>query len=135
MAESRNEISFDRPVARFATEGGKITKELVKPKLFQPNKALQVSIFRIAGLTRDKIQELGMSIVSKIPSSSRLYGWATLERKAITNIGLIVDDDDNPPGHSNIVGWPSEVNKQLRYQLELAACSTSTKLDAPIEVD
>ena len=55
-------------LARFATQSGRLTDEVVKPKLFEPNRALELSVFRVDGLGRIEIQEIGIDVVTAIPN-------------------------------------------------------------------
>lgn len=47
-----------RTLARFATQSGRLTDEVVKPKLFEPNRKLELSVFRVEGLGYTEIQEI-----------------------------------------------------------------------------
>ncbi len=121
-------------LARFATEKKRITQQAVKRKLFQPNKQLQTSVFRIGDLSREDIQAVGVEVVHQHPNARCLYGWAELPVQAVYDVGLQIEHDDNPPGHSNIVGWPEETDKSNQLQHELALRARPVLLSSPIEV-
>ena len=123
------------PLTRFAVEGGKIKDDVVKPKLFEPNRQNELSVFRTGGLSQHEVGDLGLQVVGKHPKASRLHGWARIERDDVENenTGLRVIDDDNPPRHSNIIGWPKpkERAKVLSLMQSLASKASPHLLDSP----
>ena len=121
-------------LARFAVEGGRVTDSGVKPKLFQPNRTLKLSVFRIDGLVCAEIRDLGMDIVRKHPNAHRLHGWGEVSESAVCDAGLRVDHDDVPPRHANIVGWPNDASEQKLKQIELAHSARAIMLNPPVEV-
>lgn len=121
-------------LARFATESGRITDAVVKPKLFEPTKALRLSVFRVGGLETSGIREIGIRVVEEHPVAQRLYGWGEVAASEVYDAGLQLENDDIPPLHSNIIGWPEEVSKRKRLQLQLASRARAVKLDAAVEV-
>ena len=123
------------PLARFAHESKRLTSDVVKPKLFQPNRALEVSVFRIDDLEDEAVTEIGIGVVKDLPNGKKLYGWGAIERSQVTKVGLTVDDDDAPSRHSNIVDWPADKAKQLALQQQLASVAAPHLLNAPIEVE
>lgn len=98
---------LDGALARFAVRSGQITATLVKPKLLEPNRQLELSVFRVDGLGQEAIQEIGVDVVRRRPDANRLYGWAELDEAAVQLVSLTVDDDNTPPRHANIIGWPT----------------------------
>lgn len=95
-------------LARFAVEGGRFAGSVVKPKLFQPNRALKLSVFRIDGLLCAEIRDIGLDVVQRHPDAHRLHGWGESSESTVSDKGLQVEHDDVPPRHANIVGWPSD---------------------------
>ncbi len=122
-------------LARFAVESGRFTDAGVKPKLFQPNRALKLSVFRIDGLRCGEIRDLGLDVVQKHPNAHRLHGWGEISESAVADTGLQVEHDDVPPRHANIVGWPSDRGALKQKQLELARFAHAVVLDTPIEAE
>lgn len=127
-------MGLNSQLARFAVQSNHFKSGQINPKLFRPNKEMQVSVFRIEDKTKEDIIEEGKNVVSEHKTSATLYGWAKIAAKEVLQIGLEVDDDDDPPGHSNIVGWPEDEGKILRYQQDLSKASERIELPDPISV-
>lgn len=120
------------PLTRFAVENGKIKNGVAKPKLFEPNKKGELSVSRTGGLSQSEIQDIGLQVVQENQNASRLYGWAKIERDDVENAGLRVIDDNNPPRHSNVTGWPEEREKVLEVMQDLAGKADPFLLDTPV---
>ena len=116
--------------ARFSIESGKLTAGYAKPKLFEPNIEGVLSVFSVDGLTKRCICELGVSQVGK-PQNKRLYGWAELSCRQIGETGLTIDQDNDPPGHANVVGWPVAREDRKQKALELAHLANAVRLESP----
>lgn len=120
------------PLARFALYNNRITTTLViRPKLFEPNKKLEVSVARIEGLDESAICCLGVDVARKHPDADHLYGWGGLDKEEVYDVGLQIEDDPSPSRHSNIVGWPEETAHRKMLQSELASRSQPTRLSSP----
>ena len=122
-------------LARFATGKGKVTNSKVHPKLFEPNKQFMLSVFRIENLKSSEIEEIGIDVVRQLRDSNRLYGWGELPSSAVDEAGLKLVNDDEPPLHSNIAGWPTEKSKRKLMSIQLASKAKPVKLVRPIEVN
>lgn len=124
------------PLTRFAVEGGKFKNGVARPKLFEPNRQGELSVSRTGGLKQPEVQDIGLQVVRDNPNASRLHGWATIERDDVEDIGLRVIDDDEPPRHSNVVGWPAgwpeEREQVLDLMQDLASKADPLVLDSPI---
>ena len=118
--------------ARFADESGKITQDYAKPKLFEPNKSNELSVFDVSDLSDKQACELGVQHVAK-PKGRRLYGWGRLSCTEIIKAGLHIDRDDNPPGHANLVGWPEAVEDRKDKSQQIAKESRVIKMNSPAE--
>lgn len=118
--------------ARFADERRKITQNSAKPKLFEPNKSGNLSIFDLTNRTDQQVCELGVKYVAK-PKGRRLYGWGKLSYLQIKQVGLQINKDDHPPGHANIIGWPDAVEDRKSKSQKLAKASKVKKLSTPAE--
>jgi hypothetical protein len=103
-------------LARFATESGRLTDSVVKPKLFEPNRALELSVFRVHGLEFVQICGIGVSVVKEHPNARRLHGWGEIGESEVQGVNLRVVYDDVPPRHANIVGWPTEASQRKSIQ-------------------
>ena len=124
-----------RTLARFATESGRLTDSVVKPKLFEPNRALELSVFRVRGLEFVEICDIGVSVVKKHPQARRLHGWGEIEESEVQGVNLRVVYDNVPPRHANIVGWPKEASRRKNIQQFLASKARPIRLDQPIPVE
>lgn len=127
-----NEIA--QPLARFVTESSKISGSSANSDLFKPNKDLVLSVFRIDDLEYSEIRDIGIDVVKRHRTARRLHGWGKFPASAVDEIGLKLVDDDNPPRHSYIEGWPPEAARRKFLQKELALRSKTIKFDAPVEV-
>ena len=123
-----------KTLARFATQSGRLTDEVVKPKLFEPNRKLELSVFRVEGLGYTEIQEIGLDVVKKIPNAQRLHGWGEISESAVRDTGLRVNYDDEPPRHANVLGWPDKAPERKQIQLILASHASAIRLNPPIQV-
>ena len=121
-------------MARFAVHKGQLTAAIVKPKLLEPNRQLELSAFRVHELDDEEIQELGIDVVRRRPDASRLHGWAELDEVTVQSASLTVHDDDNPPRHVNIIGWPADRAKRKLVQLRLADEATPVLVNPPTGV-
>ncbi len=127
-------MASDTPLARYAVERNKIKSRTSHPppRLFKPNKNHELSVYRTEGKSDQEIIEEGLRVVQEQRYAKRLYGWGELTRSDVCQSGLDIDDDDDPPGHSNIVGWPKNEKDWWGYQQELAARSKKRRLPEPI---
>ena len=107
-------------MARFAVESGHLTAAAVKPKLFQPNKELKLSIFHVDGLDDPDIRAIGDNVVRLHRTARRLHGWAEFDEAAVAEANLRTDRDDDPPRHANIVDWPASAGERKQRQIFLA---------------
>ena len=115
--------------ARFALESGRVTQNLAKPKLFEPNKDGELSTFDVVGLScKDKCR-LGIPVAKA--QNKKLYGWAVVSCEQIREVGLQIDRDNNPPRHVNIHGWPKAREDRKSMQQELARLANAVKLSPP----
>lgn len=121
-------------LARFATQKGRIIGQAAKPRLFKPDKELELSVFRIAGLPNEDIQEIGVEAVRKHRTAHTLYGWAEVSAQDVHDTGLDIEHDDSPPGHSTITGWPRDPDRLRQLQVDLALKARPVCLSKPIEV-
>ena len=108
-------------LARFALESGRLTASVVKPKLFEPNRALELSVFHVDGLDEGDIARIGNDVVAEHPTAKRLHGWGEFDEVAVCKAGLRIDRDDNPPRHANIVDWPKKPEERKQRQQTLAS--------------
>ena len=121
-------------LARFATQSGHLAASVMKPKLFEPNRDLELSVFQVKGLISAEIATIGESVVKVHPQARRLYGWGEINESEILTNGLKIDYDDNPPRHANIINWPQDKAQRLQIQQILASSATAHRLDPPIQV-
>ena len=120
--------------ARFATENGRFKNHVVKPKLFEPNRRLELSVFQVSGFSCNRIEDLGVGVVKDHPKSTRLYGWGEVNENVVLETGLQIDYDNIPPRHANIIDWPQDSAERKLIQISLASQSTAIRLSTPIQV-
>ncbi|MCY4304017.1 MAG: hypothetical protein OXC62_04430 [Aestuariivita sp.] len=116
--------------ARFADESGKISQNRAKPKLFEPNRKNELSIFNVSKLSSKEKCESGLKNVAK-PKGKKLYGWAELSHSDFYKFDLEIIQDNTPPGHANAIGWPKpELVKQRKDKAQsLAKIANCTRLN------
>lgn len=127
-------LRADGTLARFALESKRLTTTGAKPKLFEPNKGLELSVFDVGGLSFEEIRQLGIDVAKMHPTAERLYGWGEIDAAAVHETGLRIERDDDPPRHANIAGWPDEARKMHEKQVLLAQAAHRVQLDEPISV-
>lgn len=81
---------------------------------------LEVSVFRISGLSDEQIWSMGESEVAQ-RSGRTLNARGDLTVASVEAKQLQVVSDDIPLRHANIVGWPEEKSEQKLKAIELAA--------------
>ena len=104
----------------------------MKPKLFEPNTKLQVSVFFIDGMNFEEIKETGLCVAKQ--REKRLYGWGLFDDTAVgeTGLGLVPDGYVCHRPHANIVGWPHEREERKHLQQVLASESRPVRLACPV---
>ena len=121
-------------LARFAIDKGKISKDAVKPKAFEPNRESQVSVFFITDLTCPEVIEIGKksakrSLKSGDTKLSFLVGRAfRCSMLKGTDLRIETDDTCDYGDHANILGWPSDAELRMRLQIELAGGSLPVRI-------
>lgn len=108
-------------LARFALESGRLTASIVKPKLFEPNRELKLSVFHVDGLDDLGIADIGNNVAGRRRPPKRLRGWGEFDEVAVCKAELRIDRDDNPPRHADIVDWPRDPSKRKQCQQILAS--------------
>ena len=96
-------------------------KKRVKSSAFLPPPDLKLSVFRVNGLTKKEIWELGeREVVQKQSTSKTLYGRADVKASKVWDVNLRIDPNDIPPRHADLIGWPEEKSARKLIALELA---------------
>ena len=90
------------------------------PLLNPETSALEVSVYRISGLTDEQIWIVGDTEVAQ-PSSRTLYARGDLTVATVERDQLRVAADDLLKLHANIIGWPEEESEKKSIAIELAA--------------
>lgn len=91
----------------------------MKHSAFMPRGDGKTSVFRILGLSEEDIWKLGRDFVEH-PGRS-IHARADVTVEVVTSCGLIVDPDNDPPRHANIVGWSDEKSKNQLMAMKLAS--------------
>jgi hypothetical protein len=113
------------PLSRFIFSKNHFHRKTMRPKpdAFLPSGSpLQTSVFRTIGLMPEYIWQIGLEIGSV--RGRTLRARADLVARAVLDAGLVLDPDNTPPRHTNIVGWPEEKHEQLMLATELAEAAT-----------
>ena len=80
--------------AGFALENGRVTQGYAKPKLFEPNRNGELSIFDVVGLSCEERCKLGIPVAKT--QNKRLYGWGVVSCEQIREVGLVIERDNTP---------------------------------------
>ena len=119
-------------LARFAVHKGQLTAAVVKRKLVEPNQQLELSVFRVHELGDAEVRGLGIGVVQRRRDANRLYGWAEFDEALVQSVSLTLHDDDDPPRHANIIGWPTDRDERKLVESELADKATPVQVNPPI---
>lgn len=109
------------PLARFIFPKSHFIRKTSRPKpdAFLPNGSpLQTSVFRTRDLSDPQIWEIGLAIGTH--RGRTLRARADVSAGSVLALGLLIEPDDTPRRHANIVGWPGEKHEQLMFATELA---------------
>jgi len=106
-------------LSRFLTQSNHFrrTDNTVTHKAFMPPLDLKLSVFQTRDLDEPVVWALGEG------GSRNLYGRATITVSAVSDTGLTLDPDNDPPRHANITGWPQKSEQKL-LALKLAEKAT-----------
>lgn len=127
--ELPNKVSPSEHLARYLTQGDHFNskRNSVKHSAFMPPADnLRLSVFRIDGLRRDEVWEIGQTkVVDVMPSPMKhLYGMADIMASLVERNRLRVDPDNNPSRHADVVDWPQDKSERKLIALGLAAEAT-----------
>jgi len=121
---SSNIVNSDESLGRYLPESSyfSASKNSVRPKAFMPPTNLRLSVFRIEGLSLEKVWGIGQKVIEAMPTPKILYGVADIKVAKVRENELEVDADNIPTlGHANIIGWPEDKGKQKLIAQSLAA--------------
>lgn len=90
----------------------------VKTAAFLPRDRI-LSIFGITGLTESDIWDIGEKYVTQ-PIGRNLHGRAEIIPQLLRQYDLVLDIDNNPTRHANIIDWPPDKDAQKSIALDLA---------------
>lgn len=112
-------------ISRFILQKSHFSKEngRVKYSAWLPNQNGETSVFITTGLEEDEIWIIGESHVAA-PQGKTLYARGVTLSSVVTESGLSLNFDNEPPRHANIEGWPAEKSEQKMLAIELAEASS-----------
>jgi hypothetical protein len=124
MSETVNTaLTEDEWLARFILKKEWIRKadNTIKQDAFIPPKDLQLSVTRHAGISAEKLVEIGRSVASE--RSLEFIGRADVETRQVVKNALkaVAWPLPNNQNHAHILGWPADKALQKTIALELAA--------------
>src|SRR5438874_379842 len=108
-ADRLEPVTSDEHLARCLTQSNHFhrVEARVTDRAFLPGRDGATSVFRVDGLPDDQIWRLADKHVAA-PSGRRVLGTGTLLAQTVTEVGLRVEPDNDPPRHAAIVDWPEE---------------------------
>jgi hypothetical protein len=122
QADRLEPVTPDEHLARCLTQSNHYHRVewRVTERAFLPARDGTTSVFRVDGLTDPQIWQLADKHVAGAPGGRRVEGTGTLVAHAVTDVGLRVEPDDDPPRHAAIVGWPDEKSDRKSRAQRLA---------------
>ena len=121
-------VGQEESLGRYLTQRDHFSRpdNAVRPRAFMPPPSFRLSVFRIDGLSTEAVWDIGQrEVINAMPQPSRtLYGMADIKVFKVQEKNLIVDPDNKPVRHANIIGWPEGSENKARRQSiaqELAA--------------
>ena len=120
----------DDVLARFLLQKNhfKRAENRATPDAFMPPPDLQLSVYQITNVPEDKVWALGRAVLKEHPQP-RLYGRADVRVGAVHEQKLKALQDDDPPRHVNVVGWPSYADGKDLLKSIAQQLAQSAKLD------
>lgn len=117
-------INSSESLGRYLTQKNHFSRmrNEVKPNAFFPPPNLQLSVYRIDGLTLDEIWKIGKeNVVDSMAEPRNLYGIADVKARVVEEEKLTIMPDNLPSRHANILDWPSEEARWLSITQRIAA--------------
>lgn len=124
---SPNRVGQEESLGRYLNQRDHFFRpdNAVRPKAFLPPPDFRLSVFRIDGLSLEAVWDIWQrKVISAMPQQRTLYGIADIKVFKVQGKNLIIDPDNKPVRHANIIGWPEgPENKARRLSIaqELAA--------------
>ncbi len=114
-------VGQEENLARFILQKRHIRADnTVKYAAFFPNKNGETSVFRVSGITDNKIWSIGERDVAS-EQGRQILGRADIKASIVISKELNIIPNEPPELHANITGWPDERSKQKEIALELAS--------------
>jgi len=116
-------VNPEEKIARYIFDNNKIKRSILKVRhtAFMPTAGC-LSVFRIYDLSEDYIWEKGEELGAS--RGRPVLAHADVKAQIILDNKLIIDPDNDPPRHANIVGWPIDDSAAKLKALELADKAT-----------
>jgi len=127
-ADRLEPVTPDEHLARCLTHTNQFRRVegRVSARAFLPGRDGTTSVFRVDDLTNDQIWQLADEHVAGAPDGRPVVGTGTLLAESVTEAGLRVDPDNDPPRHAAIVDWPADKGDRKLRALKLAAAARLT---------
>jgi hypothetical protein len=137
-------VSDEEVLARFVLTNSWLYKDdrpgcKVKWTALIPSPHKELSVYRIDGWTQEDVRSVGQNVAdarevnhrqreitkgNDYPDNKRTYrylGHASLKAKSFRWVELDVSWDEPPPGHSNVIGWPTSTgNRKVDEAAQMA---------------
>jgi hypothetical protein len=118
-------ITPEEPVARCLTQGNHYSRSAsrVTERAFLPGRDNTTSVFRVDGLSEEETWQLADTHVAGVPGGRAVHGTGTIRAHVVSDVGLRLEPDDDPPRHAAIAGWPEGKDDQKSRAQRLAAAA------------
>lgn len=105
-------VDDEEDLARFLTSSSQFSAAGVKPSALLPNpRDSETSVFRHGRNPSESLWLIGAEYVA---GARTLYGAAIFKAAHVRSALLDVVAGEPPPRHSNIVGWPSQIDPEMQ---------------------
>jgi hypothetical protein len=89
---------------------------------------LEASVFRIEGLSDQEVWELAVEQLEQAAGLPPVKAAGVVTPRAVADVGLQVDYDNDPPRHAAIIGWSDKPTNKMKAQ---ALAETASALIRP----
>jgi hypothetical protein len=121
-----NTLNPNETLGRYLTQKKHFSKARneVTFKAFLPPSDLQLSVFRIDGLSLEEVWTIGNYVVNTMVEPRTLYGVGKIKVTSMQIESIVVTLDEPPQRHCTATNWPIEEAKQLLIAEKMAIDAT-----------
>lgn len=124
-ADRLEPVTPDEHLARCLTQSNHYHRAAarVTERAFLPGPDGTTSVFRVDDLTDPEVWQLADEHIAGVPGGRHVVGTGTILAQTVTDVGLQMEADNDPPRHAAIVGWPDDKSDRKSRAQGLAAAA------------